>query len=176
VELGVIKSKKSLFMVDFNRIWQQQTMYEELRTQLITTTKEVYDFITREDRTTLNVTEWCKKETCWTKAQKHKFTINKDFLDTLIKDEKAVEIKKAIEDKKGEVKYSKAQIEVFEKGKAFWEKVLEKATEYKVATGLEEGVLGTVLGYFEFDKRPSVKQAGVIMKLLKRLQGDGFIQ
>ncbi|MGL4762494.1 MAG: AIPR family protein [Sarcina sp.] len=176
VLFNYIKNKNSLLMVDFNRVWLQQTIYKELRAQLITTTKEVYDFITSDDRTTLNVTEWCKKEMCWTKAKKYNFTMNKGFLDTLVRDEKVAKVKKNTEDKKEEIRYSKAQVEVFEKGKAFWKKILEKAIEYKVAKELEEEALRTVLDYFEFDERPSVKQAEVIMKLLKRLQSDGFIQ
>lgn len=171
-----IRTKKDLYDVDFNKIWNNQTMYKELRDQLVTTTKEVYDFITSDDRTTLNVTEWCKKETCWTKAKKHKFTINNKLMDTLVLDEEACEIKKEKEEKKNkEEKYTKNQLELVERGQLFWKKVLEKAKNYNVATELEENVLGTIIGYFDYEKIPSVKQTGIVMRLLKRMQRDGFI-
>jgi len=52
--------------------------------QLEIITREVYDFITRDDRLTLNVTEWCKKETCWERAIKEKWTITEHFKKSLI--------------------------------------------------------------------------------------------
>src|SRR5665213_3345181 len=46
--------------IDFLKIWNTQSLSPELEAQIIKTTREVFDFITRDDRTTLNVTEWCK--------------------------------------------------------------------------------------------------------------------
>ncbi|MCS4585983.1 hypothetical protein FZ990_12395 [Clostridium perfringens] len=70
VIFNYINKKLKGLTIDFMRIWNKQSIYKELEEQLIITTKEVYDFITRDDRVTLNVTEWCKKEACWDRAKK----------------------------------------------------------------------------------------------------------
>ncbi len=65
--------------INFQKIWNTQSLSEELESQLIKTTNEVFDFITRDDRTTLNVTEWCKKEDCWKRAKNFEFTLLDKF-------------------------------------------------------------------------------------------------
>ena len=70
--------------MDFIRIWNQQSLYPELRLQMKILCNEVYGFITREDRLTENVTQWCKQARCWERAQKRKWTIQPEFLKTLI--------------------------------------------------------------------------------------------
>ena len=63
---------------------RQQDIYEELEEQIIVLQNEVHNFITGP-RSTENVTEWCKKELCWYRAQKeHVWTMNNDFLSTLV--------------------------------------------------------------------------------------------
>ena len=71
-------------MNNFLKIWNSQTIFPELEEQIKILSKEVYEFITRNDRLTENVTEWCKKEKCWEKAQITKWTITDSFIDTLI--------------------------------------------------------------------------------------------
>lgn len=57
-----IKKRNINKTIDFKSIWNNQKINSILERQLIVTTKEVFDFITKDDRLTLNVTEWCKKE------------------------------------------------------------------------------------------------------------------
>lgn len=79
-----IKENLNRYDLDFKKIWNNQEIYKELEDQIIVTTREVYDFITREDRDTLNVTEWCKKDMCWERSKKEHWTINNSFVQTLI--------------------------------------------------------------------------------------------
>ena len=79
-----IKENLNRYDLDFKRIWNNQEIYKELEDQIIVTTREVYDFITREDRDTLNVKEWCKNDMCLERAKKEHWTINNSFVQTLI--------------------------------------------------------------------------------------------
>ena len=79
-----IKKRNINKTIDFKSIWNNQKINSILERQLIVTTKEAFDFITRDDRLTLNVTEWCKKELCWERAQNTSFTLNEEFIDNLI--------------------------------------------------------------------------------------------
>lgn len=70
--------------IDYKRIWNEQNIYKEFYNQLIKTTYEIYNFITRDDRLTLNVTEWCKKEECWNRASNFGFELLDEFVDSLV--------------------------------------------------------------------------------------------
>ena len=60
---------------------------------------EVYEFITRSDRLTENVTQWCKQAKCWERAQSNNWTFNAFFQNTLVsKDTINTEEKEAKED------------------------------------------------------------------------------
>ena len=49
------------YELDFIRIWNLQSVYPELANQIRRLCTEVYEFITRDDRKTENVTQWCKQ-------------------------------------------------------------------------------------------------------------------
>ena len=69
--------------IDYKKIWNEQKLYDGLYKQLLKTTKEMLEFITREDRLTLNVTEWCKKEECWKRASNYGFELLDSFVESL---------------------------------------------------------------------------------------------
>ena len=89
-----IRHNKKGYEVDFDRIWNMQDIYEELEDQIKVLTKEVYDFITGP-RETENVTEWCKKEICWSRAKAKVWTFNDPFLYSLVS---AKEIEKEVKE------------------------------------------------------------------------------
>ena len=64
---------------------------------------------------TLNVTEWCKKETCWERAKIEDFTILDNFIDSLV--DCSEELKEEINAKKErkEINQLNAEIEVIGK-------------------------------------------------------------
>lgn len=45
---------------------------------------EVYEYITEPSRMVENVTEWCKRELCWERAQGRKWLKQDTFIKTLI--------------------------------------------------------------------------------------------
>lgn len=78
-------AKKNKKEIDLKSIWNKQSIPTELINQIKVTSKEVYDnLLSYEERTTLNVTEWAKKETCWNFAKKLNWTILNEFEDSLI--------------------------------------------------------------------------------------------
>lgn len=71
--------------IDLDKVWKIQKLYPELYEQLIITTEEIYQFLTRDDRIIQNVTEWAKKADCWKKLKKeHDLTIATQFLNSLV--------------------------------------------------------------------------------------------
>lgn len=79
-------AKKNKKLLDLKSIWNRQSISSHLINQIKITAKEVYyNLLNYENRTTLNVTEWAKKEHCWAFAKKNlKWTILDEFKESLI--------------------------------------------------------------------------------------------
>lgn len=157
------------------RIWNKQSIYKELEEQLIITTKEVYDFITRDDRVILKVTEWCKKEACWDRAVKEDWTITESFIKTLIsKEQSANEKIEAYKDQEleNELNY---ELKVYSIGKEYWNKLLLWGTERRLITTREKNILTKLANFENTGALPTTSQCKAILKTKERLENNGFV-
>ena len=158
--------------IDFKSIWNNQKISKELEDQLIITTKETFDFITRDDRLTFNVTEWCKKEACWDRAKNIFFTLTDAFINSLIDvDEENQEKLDSKRERKTENQLN-FEIEVVNLGEEYWKKVLEFGKNNKLLTPMEEDLIKVACN-LKF-KLPSSKQAKYILEIRDRLYLDGL--
>lgn len=160
--------------INLKMIWNKQCLYSELIEQLKITTKEVYDFITRDDRSTLNVTEWCKKEICWEKAKKEKWTITESFEKSLID---LQEEKSELEEGKKErkiINQLNLEIEVVNLGADYWRSVLEWANERKLLNPIEQDFLKVAANFDKTARIPSNKQAKKILEIREKLYEEGL--
>lgn len=174
VIMNQIEKKHKGKTIDFLRIWNAQSLPPELETQLIKTTKEVFDFITRDDRTTLNVTEWAKKEECWKRAESFDFTLLSTFTDTLISsgDE---QVEKEIAQKEQKVSNQiSAEIELINLGADYWKKVLDFGRNDRLLSEMEDGLLNVAASFEMTCRVPSDKQAKLIMQIRNRLYDEGL--
>jgi len=174
VIMHLIEKKHPNRSIDFLKIWNTQSLAPELEQQLIVTTKDVFDFITLDDRTTLNVTEWCKKEDCWKRAQNYNFTLLDDFTNTLVSSNREVE---EIEIAKKEQKVANqvsAEIELVNLGADYWKKVLEFGRNDKLLSEMEDGLLSVASNFDTTGRIPTDKQAKLIMRIRNRLFDEGL--
>lgn len=160
--------------IDFKYIWNNQKINDALEKQLLITTKETFDFINRDDRLTLNVTEWCKKEACWDRAKKESFTLLDEFVNSLIDidDEKYDEITAKKERKV--INQLSAEIEVITLGEEYWKKALDFGLTNKLLTPMEEDLLKIASNFTKNNKIPSTKQANIILEIRKKLLEEGL--
>ena len=106
---------------------------------------EVYEFITREDRKTENVTQWCKQALCWERAQDYSLTIDEQFLRTLTSkenlkaEEKEAKEARKVDNEVDSLKYLMAQ------GKAYWQKVLEWGSNRRLLSDMELSIIKMVI-------------------------------
>jgi len=160
--------------INLKLIWNKQSLYSELINQLEITTKEVYDFITRDDRLTLNVTEWCKKETCWERAKKENWTITDDFVKSLIDIQ---EEKEELEEGKKErkiINQLNLEMEVVNLGADYWRGVLEWGNERKLLNPIEQDFLKVAANFDKTFRTPSNKQAKRILEIREKLYEEGL--
>ncbi len=174
VLFNYIRTNVKGFEVDFMRIWNIQKLYPELEQQIRILCTQVYEFITRSDRLTENVTQWCKQAKCWERAQKYDWNIQPMFLRTLIEvediksEEKSAKEARKVENEVDVLKYIMAV------GKEYWEKVLEWGSTRKLLSEMELSILKIVINMDVTGRIPSVKQAKVIMKTREKLISEGM--
>lgn len=146
--------------VDFKKIWNIQDIYKEFESQLAKTTLEIFKFINRDDRTTLNVTEWCKKEECWRRATELEIELKKEFIETLV-DKETIDLKNSEDNKLG--------IEIIKLGEDYWEKLLETNKVIKLLTPIEEELMKKAIKYCQKNEIPSDKQTKSIIEVKEKL-------
>lgn len=160
--------------IDFKRIWNFQKLYPSFVNQLIKTTREMLSFITRDDRLTLNVTEWCKKEACWERAKNENFELLENFVDDLVElDEERKDASDAQKERKVENQIN-FEIEVINLGDVYWNNVYNWAANRKLLTPMESDLLLLASRAIATNKIPSSKQASIILQIRDRMILEGM--
>ena len=167
-------SKISDFELDFKRIWNNQAVYKELDKQLIITSKEVYDFITANNRPVLNVTQWCKQELCWNTAKKAEWTINQDLLLTLVpQSDNIQENEEAKKEQKANEEFDSLK-EIMGRGCSYWQKLLIWGKEKRIMSEVEQDFIHIAVDLEKTGKLPSERQGKKILTIKKRMEMEGF--
>ena len=160
--------------LDFARIWNSQTMYPELRKQMKILCDEVYKFITRDDRLTENVTEWCKKELCWSRAKSARWTFLPEFVDTLIlqaeisSDLKEAKTMQRVTNEVDTLKFIMAS------GSDYWQNMLNWGNARGLLSDMEQSILRIVINIPKTGRIPSEKQAKVVIRARERMISEGM--
>lgn len=169
-----VRTKCPAYCFDFSRIWSQQQVYPELAEQLSILCTEMYEFITRSDRLTENVTQWCKQEICWNRAKNSHWSITEDFIKTLIpretaqKEEKEAKETRKIGNEVDVLKY------IIGQGTAYWQNVLEWGMARNMLNEMEISILKIVINIERTGRIPSEKQAKVVIRTKDRLVAEGM--
>lgn len=168
-----IRKKHKGYELDFMRIWNSQDIYYELENVIRVLSKEVYNFITGP-RPTDNVTEWCKKELCWEHAKAQVWTIDNDFVSTLVPEGQTISEKK--EEKKTRELENEvdALSEILARGSEYWKQVLEWGSSRKMLAEMEISILRLVVNMDLTGRVISAKQAKVVIAARKRLISSGM--
>ena len=174
VIFNYIRENARGFEVDFMRIWNAQKLYPELDKQIKILCTQVYEFITRDDRLTENVTQWCKQSRCWERAKEYDWNIQPDFLKSLIEieqiksEEKTAKEERKVENEVDVLKY------IMGAGKDYWDKVLSWGIQRKLLSEMEISILKMIVNMDVTGRIPSLKQAKVVMKARERLISEGM--
>lgn len=169
-----IRTNVKGYELDFMQIWNQQGISPELAGQMRILCNEVYEFITRSDRLTENVTQWCKQSRCWERAQKNTWTFNPSFRKTLISKEAIKgEEKEAKEERKVANEVDALKF-IISSGPDYWKNVLEWSDSRRLLSDMEKSILKMIINMNITGRVPSVKQAKVIIKTRDRLIAEGM--
>lgn len=159
--------------LDFSRIWKEQGPGDELDREVASLAREVNNIIQDTPDYITNVTEWCKKDACWTRVSSAGISLKKSFSLTL-------------KDKEEEVRDQKdaSKVQVIDDGIEAQKRVLELAISGTWQAlrdwNSKEGVLGgKQLGCVDaaarsLQKMPSERQSIVALQALMAAVTEGF--
>lgn len=166
--------KKSL---DFLRIWNAQGINATLESALTIVAKAVNEDIIRPTQGISNISEWCKKDACWTRIQVQIPAIEEllpdEFWNELLSQEdKAVEVKAAKQTQKIDSGIE-AQRRVFEIPADQWSRVHHTLSAKHLLSPKEIGVLNIAMQMP--GKIPTERQCIVLLETVEKARSEGLV-
>lgn len=169
-----IEKQKPNYTIDFERIWNKQTIYPELRRELLRLAEITSRYITSPTRQLQNVTEWCKKEECWKLFQLEETPLSAEFITTLI-DVNIVKGRQLTAKKEQrEVNNLTAEIQVVSFGSDYWKRLLERAKAMGIVNVIEEADINFAINIERTNRTPNTVQAKRILKFRDKCSSEGI--
>lgn len=159
--------------IDFKSVWSHQAVSYTTELQLAEIAEAMYNHLVSPKREVQNVTEWAKRESCWSKAKELKIPLRQDFISELAyaSDQKA-DRKEAKQEQRQQNKAS-AMIEVAEYGVENWKKLLQWGTANHVLNPTDISFLRAAIA-MEKGKFPSEKQCAKILQVLEKARIESY--
>ena len=170
-------SKRANKVVDFQKCWNTQEVYTELGEALRIAARFINDDISQPPQGIFNISEWCKKDSCWDRIQgkldQLEINIGTGFFKTLI----------GIDEQKAASKDARktqqiddgiyAQRKVLEVSAQKWSKILRIGTQKGLLTEKEAGILRVAEQIPK--KIPTEKQSEVLISIFEKAQDEGIL-
>ena len=157
--------------VDFDAIWQRQSVGDGLAQALVQISKQVFDQLEARPENSGSLSEWAKKQACWAHIKKMEISLPESFLDELVTEEDQKSAKKLARKDQKALNGIEAQTFTVNAGSAFWEKLLLWGQHKKILTQKETEILGIACQIPV--KIPSERQALVLMDVYSHLKSEG---
>lgn len=161
-------SKKGKF-IDLMSIWQKQKLSPAFEDQLLVLAEFVNKIITDTEE---NVTQYCKKVTCWNRVKESPFRLNESVVSELIDSSEVKHKKKHAKRDQRILNKINYQIEVYDRGQQYWSKLYNWASNEKVFTDKEMSILATTSRMNTAP--PTEKQCRAILKIEEKAIEEGF--
>ena len=170
----IVKRRKAT--VDYQRIWSAQAVDDVLSQALVIIATAVNENIIRPPQGISNISEWCKKEGCWTRLVERA-----DDIAKLLPEECWAGLASA-DDNKHEAKTARqtqkidngieAQRQVIAIAPVTWQGLCARMSARRLLTPKEIGILEVAAQMPK--KLPTESQSRILLEILKRSQVEGF--
>jgi len=159
------------FFIDYLDIWKKQQISAELENQLISISEIVNDIITDTEE---NVTQYCKKEYCWTRIKDFDIPLRKGVFTSLIDEYQVKDIQKSAKKEQKVLNKINAQVEVYEKGLAYWTNLIDWLNT-ETPNLLSEKQMSILSSTLRMETNPpSEKQCKIILDINEIALEEGF--
>jgi hypothetical protein len=161
--------------IDFSKIWKQQEIDALFISELKRVSKYINDYITNTPEKFTNVSEWCKKDICWTKLQDilintNELELSHDFLDSLVS---KAEVKYEEKEAKKEQKIDNAMellTKIYKLSSDAWQNMIEWGSQKNLLNQSQIQLLNLIPS----GKYPSDKQTKKILDTILYLEDEGM--
>ncbi len=158
--------------LDLIGIWTRQTVPVAVQNALTELSEYVYNKLTDPKRGIENVTQWCKREGCWSSVQNIEYKLSGEIFDCLVGQETMrTVVRDAKADRRVELD-ADAMTKVVEILPAQWRGVMDFAASKKMITR-EEGMALRIACQLPLIV-PTPAQSKKLIALLERLYEEGF--
>jgi hypothetical protein len=176
----IISNLPKGYMIDLNRIWKEQNVYDSFAYEINRVGKMADIFI--NDSKGVIATENAKKEDTWKRFKELDYIFSKGFLDDLINIEiLKKEMETAQKSVKGDSKIS-LEIEIFNlaqsENKQYWNRLLDEGLMRKIITFSEESVIKNYileLAKSNPQRIPNETHYKIAWTVRKRLEDKGVL-
>lgn len=161
--------------LDLMLIWNKQDIPQQIKEPLIKLAHKVLETITDPGRGVMNVTQWCKKETCWKEIQKINMWLPKEVESCLISTEEKRDAQRAAKKEQKVYNGIDAQTEVFNYPDEMWIRLEDFATKNNIRiTQTDQTALGVASRIHSNSLIPNTFQCSRLLALLKKAKDEGF--
>ncbi len=160
-------------VIDLDAIWRRQSVPEELRKALLRAAELAYEIITSPAAGIRNMSEWAKKQACWSQLQNRKIQYDRGFSSILVDRLAVRETDREERNRQGEENRILAQSDVISRGSQFWRDVLARGVAARKLTPKDTGVLQVCAAMPH--RLPSELQAKHALSVLDRLTNQGVM-
>lgn len=158
--------------LDLMLIWNRQSLPDQIKAPLMGIAELVLIKLTDPDRPIANVTQWCKRASCWTEIKRIDYALSANLRDCLIStNEQKAEQRSAKKDQKV-VNEIYAQSEVVNRPVELWKRLAEFAVQNHLVTPTDVTALTVACKLPE--KIPNTYQSKRLLALLERAVEEGF--
>ncbi len=169
-------TKRGKLSIDFLGVWNAQGIDSVLENAIIITSRIVNDDITGSTQGISNISEWCKKEACWTRIQGHAETIAEllpcEFFNRLVSPYDQSAIEQSAKQMQKIDNGIEAQRKVLNVSTEEWARIQHSLRNQGLLTPKEDAILKVALRIPT--KLPTEKQSLVLLDILDKARLDGY--
>ena len=158
--------------LDLVLIWNRQDLLEPIKAELNALSEIVFYKLTDENRPVINVTQWCKRSSCWDSVQAIKFELSDDLETCLISNEDDKHQKRMANKDQKVNKGINAQTEVVKYSSNHWKRLSEFAVEHHLVAPSDVSAL-KIACQIPF-KIPNAVQSRQLLDLESKARAEGF--
>jgi hypothetical protein len=157
--------------VNFDAIWRTQAVSPNLHHALVLSAESVKDVIIDPPTGVKNVTEWAKRQACWSRVASLQIAWPRSFLDELLTGSEQRSLARDAVKEQRVLNGIEAQSAVVRAGGGTWREVRRWGTERRLLSEKEMEILDVAAAIPR--KLPTEKQSMVVLRVLMKLRAEG---
>lgn len=167
-----IETKARGKVLDFRSIWQRQSISQPVEEQIVLLARSVFEIIVNSPAGIQNVTEWCKKELCWQRAEDLNVAILPEFYSELVDEEEDRMVRRAGRTLQVIDSGIEAQAQVVNLGADYWLQLRSWGLGQRLISPEEDRLMDIAANLP--NRIPTEYQSAKLLKINKRLELEGF--